>query len=61
MAVIAGSLLVALTMMIVVIPSTSLWVGAGGILSRLLTGRASRFVNLGLALALAATVIYVWI
>jgi threonine/homoserine/homoserine lactone efflux protein len=59
--IIAGSILVALTMMIVVIPSAALWAGAGGILSRFLTGRASRLVNLGLALALAATVIYVWI
>jgi threonine/homoserine/homoserine lactone efflux protein len=59
--IIATSILVALTMMIVVIPSAALWAGAGGILNRFLTGRASRLVNLGLALALAATVIYVWI
>jgi threonine/homoserine/homoserine lactone efflux protein len=59
--VIPGSILMALTMMIVVIPCAALWAGAGGVLSRILGGRANRIVSLGLAAALAATVAYVWI
>lgn len=51
----------ALTMMAVVIPSASLWAGAGGVVSRFLSGRASRIVSLVLAVMLAATVVYVWI
>jgi hypothetical protein len=48
-------------MMIVVIPSASLWAGAGGIVSRVLSGRANRIVSFALAAMLGATVIYVWI
>lgn len=57
-----GSILVALTMMIVVIPTAALWAGGGGVLSRFIDGgRAHRIVSLGLAALLAATVAYVWI
>jgi threonine/homoserine/homoserine lactone efflux protein len=60
--ILAGSILVALTMMIVVIPTAALWAGAGGVLSRFVSGeRALRIVSLGLAALLASTVAYVWI
>lgn len=60
--VMAGSLLVAITMMIVVVPTAALWAGGGGVLSRFIAGgRGGRIVNLGLAALLAATVVYVWI
>jgi len=58
----AGSILVAVTMMLVVIPTAALWAGGGGALSRFLAGeRAHRVVNLALAVLLAATVVFVWI
>jgi threonine/homoserine/homoserine lactone efflux protein len=60
--ILAGSILVAITMMVVVIPTAALWAGGGGVLSRFVSGeRAHRFVSLGLAALLAATVIYVWV
>ena len=60
--VLAGALLVALTMTIVVIPTAALWAGAGGVLGRLMTrDRTRRAVSLALALLLAATVVYVWL
>jgi threonine/homoserine/homoserine lactone efflux protein len=60
--IMAGSILVAFTMMIVVIPTAALWAGAGGVLSRFVSGeRALRIVSLGLAALLASTVAYVWI
>lgn len=60
--IMAGSILVALTMMVVVVPTAALWAGGGGILSGLIAGdRANRIVSLGLAALLAATVVYVWI
>jgi threonine/homoserine/homoserine lactone efflux protein len=59
--IVPGSILMALTLMIVVIPCAALWAGAGGILSGFLSGRARRVVSLGLAAALAATVAYVWV
>ena len=60
--VLTGSLLVAVTMMVVVVPTAALWAGAGGALSRFLSGeRSTRIVGLGLAALLAATVVYVWI
>jgi len=58
----AGSLLVALTMTLVVVPTAALWAAGGGALSRLLTGeQAPRAVSVALALLLAATVAFVWI
>ncbi len=60
--VVAGSILVAVTMMIVVIPTAALWAGGGGAISRLVsTEHANRLVSLGLAIMLAATVVLVWI
>jgi threonine/homoserine/homoserine lactone efflux protein len=60
--IMAGSLFVATTMMIVVIPTAALWAGGGGALSRFVTGeRANRNVSLVLAALLAATVAFVWI
>lgn len=60
--VVLGSVLVALTMTVVVVPTAALWAGAGGALSRLMTGaRTGRAVSLVLALLLAATVVYVWV
>lgn len=60
--VIVGSLLVAATMTIVVVPTAALWAGVGGALSRWMTGdRPRRAVSMALALLLATTVAYVWI
>ena len=60
--VVVGSVLVATTMLIVVIPSAALWAGGGDLLSRYLEGRRTRrIVGFGLAALLAATVVYVWI
>lgn len=60
--IMAGSLLVAVAVMIVVIPTAALWAGGGGILSRFIAGgRASRIMSLGLAALLAVTVVSVWI
>jgi threonine/homoserine/homoserine lactone efflux protein len=60
--IMAGSILVAVTMMIVVIPTAALWAGGGGVLNRFIAGeRSLRMVSLGLAALLAATVAYVWI
>lgn len=60
--VMTGSLLVALTMMVVIVPTAALWAGAGGAISRFLAGgRTQRMVSLILAAMLAATVVLVWI
>ena len=60
--VLGGSLLVAVTMTVVVVPTAALWAGAGGARSRLMAGdRGRRIVSLALAILLAATVAYVWI
>ena len=60
--VVAGSVLVALTMATVVVPTAALWAGGGGILSRLMTGdRARRSVSLALALLLVGTIASVWL
>lgn len=60
--VVAGSLAVAATMMIVIIPSAGIWAAGGGLLSRYITGgRAHRIVSLALAALLALTVVFVWI
>ena len=60
--VLVGGALVAITMMVVIVPSAALWAAAGGALSRLIAGeRAGRVVSLGLAALLAATVVFVWI
>ena len=58
-----GSLLVALTMMLVTrSPSASLWAAGGGALTRFLSGdRTRRVVSLALAALVLATVAYVWV
>jgi threonine/homoserine/homoserine lactone efflux protein len=59
---VAGSVLVAITMMLVVVPSAALWAAGGGVVSGLIAGeRSGRLVSLGLAALLAATVIGVWV
>jgi len=60
--VVAGSLLVALTMVVVVVPSAALWAAAGSSINRLLTdGRRRRWVSLGLAALVVLTVASVWL
>jgi threonine/homoserine/homoserine lactone efflux protein len=60
--ILEGSLLVAGTMMVVVVPTAALWAGAGGALTGLMARpRSQRLVSLGLALLLAATVVEVWV
>lgn len=60
--IVAGSLLVAATMMVVVVPSATIWVVAGDALGRLVSGdRARRIVSLTLAALVVATVILVWV
>jgi threonine/homoserine/homoserine lactone efflux protein len=57
-----GSLLVAVTMMLVIIPSAALWAAGGGVISRLLSSaRARRAVSLVLAVLVLATVAFVWV
>jgi threonine/homoserine/homoserine lactone efflux protein len=60
--VVAGSLVVAGTMAVVILPTASLWAIAGNALGGLLAdGRTGRAVSLGLAALLAVTVVFVWI
>ena len=57
-----GSVLVAVTMMLVVVPTAALWAGAGGAINRLLTDdRRRRALSLALAALVVATVASVWI
>jgi threonine/homoserine/homoserine lactone efflux protein len=57
-----GTVIVALTMMAVVVPTSSLWAVGGGALGRFLTdGRRSRVVSLVLSGLVAATVLSIWI
>ena len=49
-------------MILVIIPTASLWAAGGGAISRLIRDdRVRRAVNLTLALILAATVVAVWL
>jgi threonine/homoserine/homoserine lactone efflux protein len=58
----AGSIVVASTMMVVVVPSAALWAAGGDALSRFIAGeRAHRVVSVALAVVLAATVVVVWV
>ncbi len=60
--IVAGSLLVAVTMMAVILPSASLWAAAGGVLGRLLTDdRSRRISSFVLAMLVVVTVISVWL
>jgi|KBSSwiStaDraftv2_1062776.scaffolds.fasta_scaffold929777_1 threonine/homoserine/homoserine lactone efflux protein len=59
---IAGSLAVAGTMMMVILPCAAAWAVAGGAMSRLLSGeRAGRAVSLVLGGLVAVSVIAVWL
>ena len=59
---VAGSVLVAATMMVVVVPTAAVWAGGGRVLGPLmLNPRAHRIVSLGLAVLLAGTVAFVWL
>jgi threonine/homoserine/homoserine lactone efflux protein len=61
LSIVAGSLIVAVTMMAVIVPTAMLWAAAGGALSRLLTGaRTRRVVSLVLAGVVVAMVAWVW-
>lgn len=60
--VVVGSLLMALVMMTIVIPSASLWAAAGTFLSRVLASQSrSRTFRVALGVLLAATVVYIWL
>ena len=60
--IVVGSALVAITMMLIVVPTAALWAGAGETLSRFIsTPRARRIVSLILAGLLVATVALVWL
>jgi threonine/homoserine/homoserine lactone efflux protein len=60
--VVAGSLLVVVTMMAVIVPTALLWAGAGDVLGRLVRGpRARRVVSLALAALLLISVALVWV
>jgi threonine/homoserine/homoserine lactone efflux protein len=58
----SGAILVTITMILVIIPTASLWAAGGGAIGRLIRDdRVRRAVNLTLALILAATVVAVWL
>ncbi len=60
--VVAGSLLIAVTMMLVILPTASIWAAGGDALGRYLTGdRTRRVVSLVLAVMVVATVVLVWL
>ena len=60
--VVAGSILVVVTMMVVIVPSALLWAGLGDALGRLVRGtRARRVVSLALAALLLVSVALVWV
>jgi threonine/homoserine/homoserine lactone efflux protein len=62
MPVMAGSGAMALTMMVVVLPSALLWVTGGTVLGRFISGgRNRRVVSVSLAVLLVATVAYIWV
>ena len=62
LSVVPGTLLIAATMMLVIVPSAAIWAAGGGILAKLIEGhRERRAVSLILAVALAATVVSVWL
>jgi threonine/homoserine/homoserine lactone efflux protein len=60
--VLVGGFTVAVTMMVVIVPSAALWAGAGGALAQFIgSGSGQRWVSLGLAALLVATVVWVWL
>jgi threonine/homoserine/homoserine lactone efflux protein len=58
---VAGSLLAAATMTVVVVPAFALWAVGGDLLGRLLAGRWQRLVSLTLAAMVVGTVAYIWL
>ena len=59
---VTGTVLVTITMILVIIPTASLWAAGGRAISALIQDdRVRRAVNLTLALILAATVVTVWL
>ncbi|MGD2061224.1 MAG: LysE family translocator [Acidimicrobiia bacterium] len=62
MSVPAGTVAMALVMMLVVVPCAALWAGAGTVLGRFLADQErSRGFRVVLGLLLAATVVYIWL
>jgi len=60
--VLGGSILVAVTMMAVILPTAALWAAAGGALTRFMMGKGrQRLVSLALAALVVATVVSVWV
>jgi threonine/homoserine/homoserine lactone efflux protein len=58
----AGSLVVAVVMMAVVVPSAAIWAGAGGFIGGLIENpRARRRIDLVLAVLVVATIVTVWL
>ena len=58
----SGTVLVTITMILVIIPTASLWAAGGNAISALIQDdRVRRAINLTLALILAATVVSVWL
>lgn len=59
---VVGTLAMAGTMILVVMPCASLWAATGTVLNRYLTDqRRSRWFRLALGVLLAATVVYIWL
>jgi len=57
-----GSAFVALVMMLVIVPTAAAWAGAGGAMSRLMSGeRSHRIVRITLAVMVIFTVALVWL
>ncbi len=57
-----GSVLVAVTMMAVILPTATVWAAAGGAIYRLMSSdRRRRVVSLALAALVVATVVSVWL
>jgi threonine/homoserine/homoserine lactone efflux protein len=62
MPILVGGALVALTMMIVIVPSASLWAAGGDVLNRLFESeRGRRLVNFIMATIVVATVASAWV
>ena len=60
--ILPGSVLVAVTMMVVILPSASVWAGGGTALNRVAAHAASqRALSAVLGLALVGTVAYLWL
>lgn len=59
---VVGGAIVAVTMMVVIVPTALLWAGAGDVLDRVIsTGTARRAVSFALAALLVGSVALVWI